>query len=68
MDVLDNKCPSCGAKIDFNPVNQMWDCMYCGSKIHVEDVFKSGKMYCIQCGSLIDGNSNFCIHCGTRLK
>lgn len=40
MDVLDNKCPSCGAKIDFNPVNQMWDCMYCGSKFSLEDMQK----------------------------
>ena len=32
MEVLDNKCPACGAKIKFNPKNQMWDCEYCGEK------------------------------------
>lgn len=40
MEVLDNKCPSCGAKIDFNPINQMWDCKYCGSKYSLEDMQK----------------------------
>ena len=30
MGVLDNKCPACNAKINFNPVNQKWDCEYCG--------------------------------------
>ena len=40
VDVLDNKCPACGAKIDFNPVNQMWDCTYCGSKFTLEEMQK----------------------------
>lgn len=38
MDVLDNKCPACGAKITFNPKNQMWDCEYCGSKFSLEQM------------------------------
>lgn len=38
MEVLDNKCPSCGAKINFNPVNQMWDCTFCGSKYSLENM------------------------------
>lgn len=38
MDVLDNKCPMCTAKIDFNPVNQMWDCKYCGGKFTLEEM------------------------------
>lgn len=40
LDVLDNKCPACGAKIDFNPVNQKWDCNYCGSKFTLEEMQK----------------------------
>lgn len=40
MDALDNKCPACGAKIDFNPKNQMWDCNYCGSKFTLEEMKK----------------------------
>ena len=40
MDVLDNKCPSCGAKITFNPKNQKWDCEYCGSKFSLDEMKK----------------------------
>lgn len=40
MGVLDNKCPACGAKITFNPKNQMWDCGYCGSKFTLEEMQK----------------------------
>lgn len=40
MDALDNKCPACGAKITFNPVNQKWDCGYCGSKFDLKDMQK----------------------------
>ena len=40
MEVLDNKCPACGAKIEFNPKNQMWDCEYCASKFSLEDMQK----------------------------
>ncbi len=40
MDVLDNKCPACGAKITFNPKNQKWDCEYCGSKFSLEEMKK----------------------------
>ena len=38
MDALDNKCPSCGATITFNPENQMWDCAYCSSKFTLEEM------------------------------
>jgi len=40
VEVLDNKCPACGAKITFNPKNQMWDCEYCGSKFTLEEMKK----------------------------
>ena len=40
MEVLDNKCPACGAKIKFNPKNQMWDCEYCGEKFTLEEMQK----------------------------
>lgn len=40
MEALDNKCPGCGAKIKFNPKNQMWDCEYCGSKFTLEEMKK----------------------------
>lgn len=37
--VVDNKCPSCGANIKFNPKSQKWDCEYCGSTFE-KDVFE----------------------------
>lgn len=40
MEVLDNKCPSCGAKITYNPKNQKWDCDYCGSNYTLEEMKK----------------------------
>lgn len=40
MEALDNKCPACGAKINFNPKNQKWDCEYCGSKFTLEEMKK----------------------------
>lgn len=40
MEALDNKCPACSAKIDFNPKNQKWDCKYCGSKFTLEEMQK----------------------------
>ena len=40
MEALDNKCPGCGAKIFFNPVNQMWDCEYCGNKYTLDELQK----------------------------
>lgn len=40
MSVLDNRCPACGAKIAFNPKNQMWDCEYCASKYTLEEMKK----------------------------
>ncbi len=38
LDVLDNKCPGCGAKITFNPKIQKWDCEYCDSKFSLEEM------------------------------
>ena len=40
VEVLDNKCPSCGAKITFNPKIQKWDCEYCGNKFSLEEMQK----------------------------
>jgi len=38
LESLDNKCPACGAKIFFNPTNQLWDCQYCGSKFTLDQM------------------------------
>lgn len=36
-DAVDNKCPSCGANIKFNPTTQKWDCEYCGVSYNIKD-------------------------------
>ena len=38
MEVLDNKCPNCNAKIAWNPKSQLFDCEYCGSKFTLEQM------------------------------
>lgn len=40
--VADNKCPSCGANIKFNPKTQKWDCEYCGSS-YEKNVFEQNQ-------------------------
>lgn len=37
---LDNKCPSCGAPIKFNPTAGKWKCEYCNSEFTLEDMQK----------------------------
>ena len=33
---VDNKCPSCGANIKFDPTSQKWKCEYCGMSYNVD--------------------------------
>ena len=37
---LDNKCPNCGAKINYNPTLEKWKCDYCGSILSLEEMQK----------------------------
>ncbi len=37
---LDNKCPSCGAPIHFNPSLGKWKCDYCNSEFELADMQK----------------------------
>ena len=37
---VDNKCPSCGANVKFNPTTQKWDCEYCGSSYDISEFEK----------------------------
>ena len=39
-NVLDNKCPSCGANIKFNPETQTFKCEYCFSEYTLEEMKK----------------------------
>ena len=40
MEVLDNKCPACGANIKFSANEQKWVCEYCGSQFTLEEMQK----------------------------
>ena len=39
-ETLDNKCPHCGAKIDFDPKSQSFKCNYCGGLVSVDEMKK----------------------------
>ena len=39
-EVLDNRCPHCGAKIDFNPKTNNFKCEYCGKEVTLEEMEK----------------------------
>ena len=75
-DTLDNKCPSCGANVKFNPKSQRWDCEYCGSSFDVS-AFKNEENECIEhweqytcknCGAIvicdINTTATECVYCG----
>lgn len=80
MDVLDHKCPSCNAKLPFNPMTQKWDCEYCGNQFDLEALKKyedrpnkkkqiEADVYsCPNCGAEVVTNKNtsatFCVYCG----
>lgn len=40
VEILNYKCPSCTAKIVFDPKTQKWNCEYCGSSFTLEDLEK----------------------------
>ena len=37
-EVLDHKCPNCGAKLEFNPTKEKWACKYCDSTFELKDL------------------------------
>lgn len=40
MEVMDHKCPACGAKLPFNPDTQKWKCEYCGNSFSIDELEK----------------------------
>lgn len=38
MNALDHKCPTCSAKLPFNPKTQKWDCEYCANSYTLEQL------------------------------
>lgn len=81
MEALDNKCPSCGSQIVFNPANQTWDCTYCGGRFTLDEINKNNlssnnvtvsslDVYkCSNCGAEIMADetttATFCVYCGS---
>ena len=75
LGVLDNKCPACGAKIDFNPKNQKWDCEYCGSKFTLEEMQKHSNASSVKANTVVEVKSEelgamdmyHCNNCGAEI-
>ena len=73
MEALDNKCPACCAKIDFNPANQMWDCRYCGSKFTLEQMQQYNNASSVEANSIEQENGSqeidiyCCNNCGAEI-
>ncbi len=42
-NTLDNRCPSCGASINFNPKSGKWKCDYCNSEFTMEEMKKKSN-------------------------
>ncbi|MBR3280644.1 MAG: hypothetical protein IKI57_02185 [Clostridia bacterium] len=38
MEVFSTKCPTCSAKIPFDPKSQLWVCDYCGGRFTAEQI------------------------------
>lgn len=71
---VDNKCPTCGANIKFNPTTQNWVCEYCGvaydvtdlKKLQAKETKKSEKQnnnniteyQCPNCGAIVITDEN----------
>lgn len=76
-----NKCPHCGAEVNFDPSSQLVHCDYCGSDFKPEEAISKekrakveqfdGKRYvCTQCGASLltfdDTAVTFCSYCGSQ--
>ena len=74
MGVLDNKCPACNAKINFNPVNQKWDCEYCGSKFSLEEMQQHSNASTVEANTVVvnvekmgEMDMYHCNNCGAEI-
>lgn len=66
--VADNKCPSCGANIKFNPKSQKWDCEYCGSSYEKSVFEKRQKEEKISNKELdVNIDEYSCPNCGAKV-
>lgn len=70
MEVLDHKCPSCSAKLPFNPKTGKWDCEYCGGSYTLEDLEEfEKKQEKEESAKKLDVNADLyeCPNCGAKI-
>lgn len=74
VNALDNKCPTCGAKITFDPRSQTWNCEYCGSKFTLEEMEKYDNASSLDANTVKESNNNTteldvyrCKNCGAEI-
>ena len=75
LGVLDNKCPACNAKINFNPANQKWDCEYCGSKFTLEEMQQHSNASTVEANTVVEVKTEamgsmdmyHCNNCGAEI-
>lgn len=75
MEVVDNKCPSCGASLEYNIDTQNWKCKHCRKEYNLEEVKKIkhttkkglSELVCPTCNAKLITNDNIistkCIYC-----
>lgn len=75
MEIVDNKCPSCGANLDYNAKTQNWTCNSCNNIYNI-NILKNNKhtiknsiteLICPNCNAKIFADNNIiatkCIYC-----
>lgn len=62
----DNKCPSCGANVKFNPTTQKWDCEYCGSSYDISEFEKQQEKE-VNENIGIEIDEYTCPNCGAKI-
>lgn len=75
VNALDNKCPTCGTKITFDPKSQTWNCEYCGSKFTLEEMEKYDNASSLDANTVKESNNNNtaeldvyrCKNCGAEI-
>lgn len=75
MEIVDNKCPSCGASLEYNIDTQNWKCKHCRKEYNLEEVKKIkhnikkklNELVCPTCNAKLIVNDNIistkCIYC-----
>lgn len=75
MEIVDNKCPTCKASLEFNINTQNWKCKHCRNEYNLEDIkgirhktkLKVNELICPTCNAKLLTNENIistkCVYC-----